>query len=102
LLAVVLTAKYCDHLPLYRLENTFGRQRLEISRSTLCSWIASAYELLTPIIVELRRSVLISRVRSAFPASSGPVCRFYRPGAARSGGTWPQFSRGGRLRRPRN
>jgi transposase len=62
LLAFVLTAKYCDHLPLYRLENIFARQGLEIARSTLCGWIASVYELLTPIFDELRRSVLSSRV----------------------------------------
>jgi transposase len=62
LLAFVLTAKYCDHLPLYRLENIFARQGLEISRSTLCGWVASASELLAPIFDDLRRSVLSSKV----------------------------------------
>lgn len=62
LLAFVLTAKYCDHLPLYRLENIFARQGLAISRSTLCGWTASVSELLSPVFDELKRSVLSSRV----------------------------------------
>lgn len=62
LLAFVLTAKYCDHLPLYRLENIFARQGLEVSRSTLCGWIASVTELLNPIFNEILRSVLCSKV----------------------------------------
>lgn len=62
LLAFVLTAKYCDHLPLYRLENIFARQGFSISRSTLCGWIASVCELLAPVFEELKRSVLASRV----------------------------------------
>lgn len=62
LLAFVLTAKYCDHLPLYRLESIFARQGLELSRSTLCEWLARSAELLAPIFEELKRSVLASRV----------------------------------------
>lgn len=62
LLAFVLTAKYCDHLPLYRLENIFARNGIEISRSTSCEWLARSAELLAPIFAELKRSVLASRV----------------------------------------
>jgi transposase len=35
LLAHVLVAKYCDHLPLYRQSQIFARQGVEIDRSTL-------------------------------------------------------------------
>src|ERR1700733_9007496 len=42
LLAHVLVAKYCDHLPLYRQSQIFARQGVEIDRSTLANWVGSA------------------------------------------------------------
>src|SRR5215218_2886794 len=36
LLAHVLVAKFCDHLPLYRQAQIFARQGIELDRSTLC------------------------------------------------------------------
>ncbi len=38
LLAHVLVAKYCDHLPLYRQSQIFARQGAELDRSTLANW----------------------------------------------------------------
>jgi transposase len=62
LLAHVLTAKYCDHLPLYRMEGIFQRHGVALSRSTLCDWVGAAAELLEPIAKAIRESVLDSRV----------------------------------------
>jgi transposase len=62
LLAHVLTSKYADHLPLNRLEGIFARDGVEISRSTMCDWVAAGAELLKPIVRELTRSVLHSHV----------------------------------------
>ncbi|SRR5579883_398152 len=42
LLAQVLVAKYCDHLPLYRQAKIFGRYGLDIERSTLAGWVGGA------------------------------------------------------------
>jgi transposase len=39
LLAHVLIAKYCDHLPLYRQSQIFARHGVEIDRSTLANWV---------------------------------------------------------------
>src|SRR6516162_206498 len=49
LMAHVATSKFADHLPLYRQEGIYRRQGVEISRSTMCDWMAVAAELLTPI-----------------------------------------------------
>ena len=38
LLAHVVTSKYGDHLPLYRLERIFPRHGIDIGRSTLSEW----------------------------------------------------------------
>lgn len=37
--AHVMTAKYVDHLPLYRQETQYLRAGVPISRATLCSWM---------------------------------------------------------------
>jgi transposase len=42
LIANVLVAKYCDHLPLYRQAQMFARQGVEIDRSTLANWVGGA------------------------------------------------------------
>ena len=39
MLAQVLTAKFVDHLPLYRQEGQYLRAGVALSRSTLCSWM---------------------------------------------------------------
>ena len=40
LLAHVVISKYLDHVPLYRLERIFLRQGVDLSRATLCGWVA--------------------------------------------------------------
>jgi hypothetical protein len=42
LLAHVITAKYVQHLPLYRQEESFARQNVLIRRSTLAGWMFRA------------------------------------------------------------
>ena len=39
LLAHVITAKYCDHLPLYRQSVIYAREGVELDRSTLAAWV---------------------------------------------------------------
>ncbi|PYQ88522.1 MAG: hypothetical protein DMG02_16640 [Acidobacteria bacterium] len=53
LLAHVVVSKYVDHLPLYRLERILLRQGLDLSRTTLCGWVADVATALTPIGDEL-------------------------------------------------
>jgi transposase len=56
-LAHVVVSKYLDHLPLYRLERIFQRAHLDLSRTTLCGWVADVATALAPIGDELRRQV---------------------------------------------
>lgn len=62
LLAATITSKYCDHLPLYRLEDIFGRHGVELSRVTLCGWMRQSAVLLAPLYDLMQRRVLASRV----------------------------------------
>jgi hypothetical protein len=54
LLAEVITSKYADHLPLYQLEGIFARHGAELSRKTMCGWMAESAWLLEPIWKAMR------------------------------------------------
>ena len=62
LMAHVITNKYADHLPLYRQEGILLRHGVEISRSTMCDWMAVAADLLAPIVTLMMTKILQSRV----------------------------------------
>jgi transposase len=62
LLAHIAVSKYADHLPLYRLEGIFKRSGVELSRSTMCDWMASIAELLEPIVKRMLSRILTSQV----------------------------------------
>ena len=57
LLAHVVVSKYVDHLPLYRLEQIFAREQIDLSRTTLCEWVAAVATALAPIGEQLRREI---------------------------------------------
>jgi transposase len=58
LLAHVLVSKYCDHLPLYRQEEIYAREGVELERTTLADWVGGASQLLQPLVEALRRHVM--------------------------------------------
>ena len=59
LLAQILVAKYCDHLPLYRQEQIFGRRhQVHLPRQSLARWVGLAAEWLRPIYEQIRTGVL--------------------------------------------
>jgi transposase len=57
LLAHVVVSKYVDHLPLHRLAGIFARHGVDLSRTTLCGWVADVASALAPIGDHLRREV---------------------------------------------
>tara|TARA_R110001592_G_scaffold197769_6_gene445825 strand:- start:22101 stop:23642 length:1542 start_codon:yes stop_codon:yes gene_type:complete len=60
LLAQVLVSKFCDHTPLYRQSQIFARQGVELSRSTLASWVGGACWWLEPLQTRLAAHVFFS------------------------------------------
>ncbi len=58
LLAHLVTSKYCDHLPLNRLERIFARSGVEIRRSTMCEWVEQTAFLVRPVVAEIKRQLL--------------------------------------------
>ena len=65
LLAHVLVAKYCDHLPLYRQCGIFERAGLAIPDSTLAQWVGRCGVQLQPLVDALRDALLQEAVLHA-------------------------------------
>jgi len=57
LLAHVLVSKYADHLPLYRQSQIYGREGVELERSTLAGWVGRSTALLEPLADAVGRHV---------------------------------------------
>jgi transposase len=58
LLTHILVSKFADHTPLYRLCQIFGREDIELARSTITDWVGQASWLLTPLAQAVGRYVL--------------------------------------------
>lgn len=50
LLADTIVRRWQDHLPLHRLERIYGREGLELARSTICGWHEALGELVRPLV----------------------------------------------------
>jgi transposase len=80
LLALLLVAKYVDHLPLYRQQGIFLRAGLGIPRDLIIHWIHKAIGLLLPVVEAIHAEVLESNY---LQADETPV-RYLRPGTGKS------------------
>lgn len=60
LIAWALTAKYADHLPLYRQERMLARWGASISRQNLSDWVGAATALLEPLVKRMKQELLQS------------------------------------------
>ena len=58
LLAMVLSGKYADHLPLNRQSEAFARQGIDLDVSTLADWVGAASAALMPLVERIRGHVL--------------------------------------------
>jgi transposase len=80
LLAQVIIAKFCDHIPLYRQTRIYARQGVEIPRSTLCGWVGHGMRLLDPIVGAIVKDILLSRIIG----TDDTVVRLLVPGLGRT------------------
>jgi len=87
LLAQIAASKYADHLPLHRLERILGRHGIELSRSTMCDWMAHVAMLLEPVVQLMATLVRQSKVIHT-DATKMPFLDPRAPGQALSGRMW--------------
>ena len=58
LLAMILSAKYAEHLPLNRQSEAFAREGIELDTSTMADWVGAAAATLAPLVSLIRSHVL--------------------------------------------
>ncbi len=61
-LAHIVIAKFCDHIPLYRLAEICARSGLDIDRSQLAEWLGHVAWLLAPLVELIAAHVMAGRV----------------------------------------
>ncbi|HSY23833.1 MAG TPA: IS66 family transposase [Polyangiaceae bacterium] len=54
MLADTIVKRWQDHMPLNRLEDMYGRDGLELARSTMCGWHAALADIVKPLIAAMR------------------------------------------------
>ena len=87
LLAHIAACKYADHQPLYRLERIISRHGMELSRSTMCDWMAHVASMLRPVTDLMATLVRQSRALHT-DATKMPFLDLLVPGKTRSGQMW--------------
>ena len=87
LLAQIVASKYADHLPLYRLERILGRHGIDLSRSTLCGWMACVADAFRPVVNRMADLVRQSKMLHT-DATKMPYLDEAAPGKAVSGQMW--------------
>jgi transposase len=60
LLADTVVRRWQDHLPLHRLERIYGREGLDLARSTICGWHAELAALVQPLIEAMWADALLA------------------------------------------
>lgn len=81
LLASILTAKYCDHLPLYRQQQIAKwRHGIELSRQDMARWVGLAADWLRPIY----QNILGGMWGDGYVQVDETFIKYLRPGSGRA------------------
>ena len=91
LLAMILTGKYADHLPLYRQKQMFARENIQIASSTIEGWTKEALIKLEPLYDQL---VFDTKAKGYLQVDETPikVLDSDKKGAAHQGYYWVYHS----------
>ena len=84
LLAYIVTSKFADYLPLYRLEDGFERQGFAISQATQSVWCGDVADLVEPLYRRMAERVRQSHV----VATDDTVFPMLGPGQTQSTRMW--------------
>jgi transposase len=84
LLAYIVTSKFADYLPLYRLEDIFQRQGFEISRATQSVWCGDVADVVEPVYQRMAERVRKSHV----VATDDTILPMLSPGQTQPARMW--------------
>jgi len=97
LLAWILTGKFVDGLPFYRVEEILKRYGVEVSRQTLCCWASKVAELCKPLL-ELMQEDILSGFQINADETTLQVLK--EPGREATTKSYMWLFRGGKGQRP--
>jgi transposase len=97
LISHIAISKYCDALPLYRQEKIFARLGIELSRSTMASWMVKVAEQCQPLMILLGRELLTGPVVNA---DETPLQVLNEPGKKNTTLSYMWVFRGGNPEKP--
>jgi transposase len=89
LLAHVIVSKMADHLPLHRQEKMFERHGVDISRKSMCGWMAQSADLLNPLYLVAKKVLFESKVIGTDDTGVKVLDR--KLPLARTGRIWPYY-----------
>jgi transposase len=97
LIAHLVVAKFADGLPLYRQQKIFGRLGVDLSRSTMASWVVKAYRECMPLL-----NLLAEEIRSGplINIDETPLQVLKEPGRANTTKSYMWLFKGGPPDRP--
>jgi transposase len=88
LLAQIVASKYADHLPLHRLERILGRHGIELSRSTMCAWVAHVAAMFRPVVDLMADLTRLSKMLHTDATKMPYLDPDLAPGRSLSGQMW--------------
>jgi len=88
LLAQITASKYADHLPLHRLERILGRHGIDLSRSTMCAWMAYVAAMFHPLVHRMAEHLRLSKMLHTDATKMPYLDPDLAPGRALSGQMW--------------
>jgi len=92
LLAYIIVAKYCDALPLYRLEKILARYGGSITRTSMANWIMRLFDTFMPLINLMKEHQLES---DYLQADETRIQVLKEPGRVATSDKWMWVIRGG-------
>jgi transposase len=96
LLAHIITSKYCDHLPLNRLEGIFKRSDVDINISTMCDWVGKCADLLEPLVKRMQALIRLSPIINTDDTKI-PIKSKKRKGSTYNGYLWVYLDKKGNV-----
>lgn len=90
LLSYIITSKYQDALPLYRLEQILQRYGAAIPRSTMCDWMMQCGTLLEPLVIAMKKELF----KSAVINTDDTTVPVQAPGKTKTGRIWTYVASG--------
>jgi transposase len=76
LVAYTIILKYVDHLPLYRQEHIWARNKIDLPRNTTCAWVMKSATLCEPLVNVMRLELIKSGYVQADETPTQVLCVF--------------------------